>query len=102
VKSKGAHLFANFSGKIRAELLDEAGKVIGTSESVSGDSTKQRIHLPGLAGSTGKPVRFRFHLTEASLYSFWVTTDPRGTSGGYLGAGGPGYEGVQDLPQSSP
>jgi hypothetical protein len=96
VKYKGSHLFANFSGKLRVELLDEAGKVIGTSEVVSADSTKQRIELPGLGEAAGKSVRLRFHLEDGALYAFWVTADPEGASGGYLGAGGPGYEGVRD------
>jgi len=41
-------------------------------------------------------VRFRFHLTKGSLYSFWVTPDEKGSSGGYVGAGGPGFDGVRD------
>lgn len=96
VRYSGRHLFANFVGKLRVELLDEAGQVIGASEAVSGDSTKQKIELPGLEGVTGKPVRFRFHLDEGSLYAFWVSQDANGASGGYLGAGGPGYAGLKD------
>jgi predicted neuraminidase len=99
VTFRGRHLFANFSGTLRVELLDGSGNVIGTSETVSGDSTKQKIELPGLEGSVGKPARFRFHLGDGSLYAFWVTADPAGASGGYLGAGGPGYEGVKDQPR---
>ena len=49
-----------------------------------------------LAGLAGKPVRFRFHLEDGSLYSFWVSKDPDGASGGYLGAGGPRYAGLKD------
>ncbi len=73
MKFNGRHLFANFVGKLRVELIDESGQVVGTSESVSGDSTKQKIELPGLEGVTGKPVRFRFHLEDGSLYAFWVS-----------------------------
>ena len=96
VKFSGKHLFANFIGELHVELLDEAGKVVGASATVSGDSTKRKIELPGLEGAAGKPVRFRFHLEEGSLYAFWVSADPAGASGGYLGAGGPGYAGVRD------
>jgi len=99
VRFGGRHLFANFVGKLRVELIDESGRVVGTSETVSGDSTKQKIELPGLDAVAGKPVRFRFHLEGGSLYAFWVAADPAGASGGYLGAGGPGYEGVKDLPK---
>jgi hypothetical protein len=41
-------------------------------------------------------VKFRFHLTKGSLYSFWVTSDENGASGGFVGAGGPGFNGVRD------
>ncbi|MCB1203917.1 MAG: hypothetical protein KDN18_06635, partial [Verrucomicrobiae bacterium] len=99
LRFSGQHLFVNFDGELRVELLDETGKVLGTSEPVSGDSTRKAIQLPGMAGAVGKPVRFRFLLERGSLYAFWVTRDPAGASGGYLGAGGPGYPGVKDVHQ---
>jgi hypothetical protein len=43
-----------------------------------------------LASLAGKPVRFRFHLTNGRLYAFWVSRDESGRSDGYLAAGGPG------------
>ena len=45
---------------------------------------------------SGKPVRFRFHLSNGSLYSFWVSPDKSGASHGYVGAGGPGLTGPTD------
>lgn len=96
VKFKGSHLFVNFNGELRVEVLDETSKVIITSKTVSGDSTKRHIDLDGLATLTGKPVRFRFHLARGSLYAFWVTSDEKGSSGGYVGAGGPAFNGVRD------
>ena len=96
VTFSGEHLFVNAVGRLRVELLDEAGKVLATSETIAIDSTKEKIELPDLAGLVGKPVRFRFHLEDGSLYSFWVSKDPDGASGGYLGAGGPGYAGLKD------
>ncbi len=96
VTFSGEHLFVNAIGRLRVELLDEAGKVLATSETIAVDSTKEKIELPDLAGLAGKPVRFRFHLEDGSLYSFWVSKDPDGASGGYLGAGGPGYAGLKD------
>jgi len=33
----------------------------------------------------------------SKLYSFWVSRDATGTSGGYLAAGGPDYPGLRDL-----
>jgi hypothetical protein len=44
----------------------------------------------------GQNVKFRFHLTKGSLYAFWVTSDENGASGGLVGAGGPGFNGVRD------
>jgi hypothetical protein len=41
-------------------------------------------------------VRFRFHLSNGSLYSFWVSPDDSGASHGYIGAGGPGFTGPTD------
>ncbi|MDH4411429.1 MAG: exo-alpha-sialidase [Verrucomicrobiales bacterium] len=96
VKFSGGHLFVNAVGRLRVEVLDEAGKVLTTSETMAFDSTKQKIELPELGGLAGKAVRFRFHLEEGSLYAFWVSQDPGGASGGYLGAGGPGYVGLKD------
>jgi hypothetical protein len=36
-------------------------------------------------------LRFQFTLTGVRLYAFWVSASAGGESGGYLGAGGPGY-----------
>lgn len=102
VTFSGQHLFVNQSGKLRVELLDEAGTVLSASPTVSGDSTKLEIEMPELASHTGKAVRFRFHLEEGSLYSFWISKDPAGTSGGYLGAGGPGFAGLRDAAEEAP
>jgi hypothetical protein len=98
VKFKGRHLFVNLNGELRVEVLDEAGKLLATSKTVSGDNTKQRVELPGLAALAGKPVKFRFHVAKGSLYAFWVTPDENGASYGYVGAGGPAFGGVRDVP----
>jgi len=49
-----------------------------------------------LAAVSGKPVRFRFHLTRGSLYAFWVSPDQSGASHGYVAGGGPGFTGPTD------
>jgi hypothetical protein len=98
VKFRGKHLFVNLNGDLRVEVLDEAGKLLATSKTVSGDNTKQRAELPGLAALAGKPVKFRFHVAQGSLYAFWVTPDENGASYGYVGAGGPAFGGVRDVP----
>ena len=52
--------------------------------------------MPYLALLAGRPVRFRFHLANAKLYSFWVSPDLSGASHGYVAAGGPGFTGAMD------
>jgi hypothetical protein len=46
--------------------------------------------------SKGKPVKFRFYLTNGKLYSFWVSPNKYGASHGYVSAGGPGFTGLVD------
>ena len=63
------------------------------------DSTKAEIRWrdSDLAALAGKAVRFRFKLHCGMFYSFWVSKDASGKSGGYLAAGGPAYMGFRDL-----
>ncbi|HBJ87983.1 MAG TPA: hypothetical protein DDZ88_29825 [Verrucomicrobiales bacterium] len=101
VKFKGKHLFVNVNGEVRVEVLDEAGKVIRSSNVAAGDQTKLRIDWSDgsdLSDRVGRGVKFRFHLTTGSLYAFWVTSDEKGSSNGYVGAGGPAFNGVRDTP----
>ena len=49
-----------------------------------------------LAALAGQPVRFRFHLRDGALFSFWVSPSPYGASNGYVAAGGPGVTGPAD------
>jgi hypothetical protein len=105
----GRCLFVNGcapQGELRAEVLDERGNVIApftleNCQPFTGDSTRQRITWKGaddLSQLAGKKVRLRFSLRRGQLYAFWVTPDPAGASYGYLGAGGPGFEGLVDRP----
>jgi len=105
----GRHLFVNAvcaNGELRAEALDANGRVIApfTRENctpISGDSTRARIVWKDSADLTalaGKPVRFRFHLTQGSLYAFWVSPSTTGASRGYLAAGAPGQTSIVDTP----
>ena len=103
----GKHLFVNADvpkGKLTVEILDEAGQIIPPftrtdCRTISGDSTKREVKwdsTKNLSALTGKPVRFRFHLTDGSLYAFWVSKDERGASNGFVAAGGPGLVGATD------
>jgi hypothetical protein len=81
---RGRRLFVNASvpdGELRAEVLDEAGAVIGpfsaaTCVPVRGDGTRQEVRwddVTDLAAVAGSAVRLRFHLRDGRLYSFWAS-----------------------------
>ncbi len=103
----GKYLFVNVDcpdGELRVEVLDDRGRVskqftgkackpIRTNNTLYKVEWESSTDLSSLAG---KPVQFRFHLTNGKLYSFWVSSDESGASYGYIGAGGPGLEGVVD------
>lgn len=108
VTFSGKHLFVNAEcrfGSLAAEVLDEHGNVLPGFAAADclplarTDSTKAEIAWKGanLASLTGRSVRFRFQLHCGTFYSFWVSKDANGKSGGYLAAGGPAYTGLRDL-----
>ena len=88
------------SGEVRVDVLDEAGATLAASKHHTADSTKLRIEwadCADLSACAGRAVRLRFSLGKGALYSFWVTTDGGGASNGYVGAGGPAFDGVRDV-----
>jgi hypothetical protein len=86
-------------GELLVEVLDKNGKVIepyGKENCIpcSVDKTIWPISWEGssdLSKLAGQPVKFKFYLRKASLYSFWVSPDKSGASYGYIAAGGPGF-----------
>lgn len=101
VKFTGKHLFVNSAGELSVVVRDASGTVLATSRPQAGDATKRRIEWLGIADLSAfaeKPVRFGFSLGSGSLYSFWVAPDEGGASNGYVGAGGPAFNGVRDTP----
>jgi hypothetical protein len=107
VTFRGRYLFVNVDapgGELRAEVLDEGGKVLAPFSAadctpVRADRTLQRVtwrKAADLGRLAGKPVKFRFHLTNGKLYAFWVSPETSGASHGYIAAGGPGLSGVTD------
>jgi hypothetical protein len=99
VKFQGRHLFVNLNGEVRVEVLDEKGKVLRNSHTMSGDQTRLKVtwsDKSDLSDLAGRPVKFRFHLAKGSLYAFWVTPDENGASNGYVGAGGPAFSSLRD------
>lgn len=104
----GEHLFVNVNvpnGMLKAEVLYENENVIdGFSKTecipVVVDSCKVLLkwkHRASLKNLKGKPVRFRFHLTNGQFYSFWVSKKTTGESNGYLGACSPDYKSFKDV-----
>jgi len=99
---RGKHLFVNLAaaeGSLEVELLDQDGNLLETSLPIQGDATLLRVkwkQWADLAGASGKPVRFRFRVTNGDLYSFWVSPSASGASQGYIAGGGPGLTGPTD------
>jgi hypothetical protein len=107
VRFSGEHLFVNadVQGELRVEVLDAAGRPLepyslDQSVPVIGNSTRQGVKWrtrPSLEGLAGQAVRFRFHLSRARLYAFWVSATASGHSRGYVAAGGPGFTAPVDI-----
>ena len=103
----GSELFVNaaIDGELRVEVLDREGRVIEpyrieACEPATGDSTRHRVRWRGgvsLHDLAGDAVRFRFALSRAKLYSFWVSPSDRGNSNGYVGAGGPSFSRAREV-----
>lgn len=108
IRFSGRHLFvnANVAGELRTEVLDEAGRAIDDYSAdqalpISGNGTKHAVKWKSrdsLEELAGEVVRFRFILSRADLYSFWVSATAQGHSRGYVAAGGPGFSRRDDVP----
>ena len=107
VEFSGKHLFVNADvprGSLRVEVLDATNTPVEPftrkkCNPIATDSTLEQVTWEDgsdLSMLKNKPVRFRFHLSDGSLYAFWVSRDATGRSDGYVGAGGPGYTGHVD------
>ena len=107
VSFTGTRLFVNLRaprGRLRVAVLDVHGREVApfTLDAcipVGGDHTLAAVRWQGgedLSALRGRPVRFRFELTDGELYAFWVSRDGSGRSDGYVAAGGPGYTGHLD------
>lgn len=110
VVSNGRYLFCNFktnspAGMMQVEILDEAGVVIPGFERknslpINADTTLILANWNGKKNLTeliGRPIRFRFYVTQGSLYSFWLSQPLSGASLGYMAAGGPHFPGPMDV-----
>ena len=108
VTFRGSRLFVNASdpdGELVVSVLNREGQPVPGLDAhdcvpMRLDSTCAQVSWSsgtGLSAMGGQPVRFRFHLQSGKLFSFWVTDDPAGASGGYIAAGGPGFAEGRDL-----
>ncbi len=121
VKFNARFMFVNMKtnapdGELRMEVLHVDGRPIemtknDTKERVvpftkelsvpmAGDQTLMGVSwqngIQDMSMLAGRTVRFRFHLKNASLYSFWVGPGQLGRSMGYVAAGGPHFTGPID------
>ena len=107
VSFTGKRLFVNADaqgGHLLVEILDENDEPIHPFTAdrcvpMRDDATLKEIKWKGardLSSLAGQPVRLKFHLKDARLFAFWVSPDASGASGGYVAAGGPGFDGVRD------
>ncbi len=84
VRFEGKHLFLNADaaqGEIRVEILDRRGRAVleGWSRELSQPLTEDHLRAEvawqgknDLESLRGRTLRFRFHLRNAHLYSFWI------------------------------
>lgn len=108
IKFSGKYLFVNIDGKdgvLYAEVCSKNGKALkGFSRfdcvPITADSTKKVVEWKNgksLESCANMPVRLKFYLTNAKLYSFWVSQNNNGASAGATAAGGPGLQGTWDV-----
>ena len=82
IRFEGSRLFVNADasgGEIRVDIIDARGRQVlegweTGSGPLRGDQLSAEVQWPGkeLRSLIGKTVRFRFHLGDAHLYSFWL------------------------------
>lgn len=108
VTYKGKYLFVNCEcpkGTLKVEILNEKNSVVpgfslSECSTISEDSTCKMITWKDkndLSALSGEKVKFRVHLTNGSLFSFWVSSSQSGSSNGYVASGGPGFNGAKDV-----
>ncbi|MCM1139239.1 MAG: hypothetical protein NC453_11780 [Muribaculum sp.] len=96
----GEHLFVNIdcrdkTGSFSVELLDVDKRPIygfETRELHGINKTKYKCDINErlLYDLKGKYVRLKITVRNADLYSYWISCEPSGESGGYTAGGGPG------------
>ncbi|MHC5165610.1 MAG: hypothetical protein ACYSOI_09815, partial [Planctomycetota bacterium] len=83
VQFTGKYLYVNVdcpAGDLKVEVLNTSDQVISpftlaSCDAISDDTTRKRVTWGAnddLSALAGTPVKFRFSLTDGSLYAFWV------------------------------
>ncbi|WP_207394406.1 hypothetical protein [Bremerella alba] len=104
---QGNRLFVNVDcpeGKLTVDVINKDGDVLEKYSAedchvISENSTLKEVTWKegsDLSSLAGEPIRFRFHLQNGRLYSFWVSPDESGASHGFVAGGGPGFKGLID------
>ena len=77
------------NGFLKGCILDEKNNVLAESKPFQGDSTCAPLDFGDfdLASLQGKRFRVRFDLCRGKIYSFWLSNQENGASGGYGAAG---------------
>lgn len=101
LKYTGQYFFVNacVSGSMKVELLDVNGNVLtgfsrNDCKAISGDSCKKRVEWASnadLSSLNGQNIKVKFILSDADLYSFWISQTEDGKSSGYTAGGGPSF-----------
>ena len=84
LRFNGTNLFVNAradNGELRVEAIGQDGQTIqpftvANCRGLKADSCRQRVfwnNAADVSALRGRPVQFRFYLTKAQLYSFWVS-----------------------------
>lgn len=76
-KLPGGNLFVNVDasgGEMLAEAVEESGEVLAVSEPMTGDLPRGEVRwrAGNFAALEGTPVRLRFTLRNAGIYSYWL------------------------------
>ena len=107
VRFTGKRLFVNVdsaAGEMRVEVLDANNRALKNLSAddcmpLHIDNTLAEVRWRGVADLSaiaGQPVKLRFLLRNARLFSFWVSPDANGSSNGYVAGGGPGFTSTRD------
>lgn len=102
----GKYLFINgdfSSGQLSVEVLDSNASTVPGFEKekcipIIGNYTKMMVKWNGneLKSIDDKKIKLKFHITNGTLFSFWISETKNGESNGFVAAGGPEFKDSRD------